>query len=115
MCWTLRWEDSHLGCLGEQASSLTYCIASSAEGQNYISNLIFLRRYYGRGGGVGRDLGVGPSLGVGVTLGVAVGVATAEPECRTVDEWKRTRLASVGADFIIPNFLNHGELMAALF
>jgi phosphoglycolate phosphatase len=47
--------------------------------------------------------------------GVAVGVATAEPECRHVDEWKRKRLAGVGADFIIPNFLCHGELMAALF
>ena len=47
--------------------------------------------------------------------GVAVGVATDEPECQTVDQWKRTRLAGVGADFIIPNFLNHGELMAALF
>ena len=37
--------------------------------------------------------------------GVAVGVATAEPECQVVDEWKRTRLAGVGADFIIPNYL----------
>src|ERR1039457_4057244 len=47
--------------------------------------------------------------------GVAVGVATAEPECRTVDEWKRQRLAGVGADFIIPNFLCRDELLAALF
>jgi len=47
--------------------------------------------------------------------GVAVGVATAEPECRAVDEWKRERLAGVGADFIIPNFLCHRELLAALF
>jgi len=47
--------------------------------------------------------------------GVAVGVATAEPECRAVDEWKRTRLAGVGADFIIPNFLCHRELLATLF
>jgi phosphoglycolate phosphatase-like HAD superfamily hydrolase len=47
--------------------------------------------------------------------GVAVGVATAEPECRTVDQWKRTRLAGVGADFIIPNFLDRDELLAALF
>lgn len=47
--------------------------------------------------------------------GVAVGVATAEPECAAVDEWKRSRLAGVGADFIIPNFLCHDELMAALF
>ncbi len=47
--------------------------------------------------------------------GVAVGVATAEPECRTVDEWKRGRLAGVGADFIIPNFLCRDELLHALF
>jgi len=47
--------------------------------------------------------------------GVAVGVATAEPECRTVDEWKRRRLAGVGADFIIPNYLCRDELLAALF
>jgi phosphoglycolate phosphatase-like HAD superfamily hydrolase len=47
--------------------------------------------------------------------GVAVGVASAEPECRIVDEWKRQRLAGVGADFIIPNFLCRDELLAALF
>jgi phosphoglycolate phosphatase-like HAD superfamily hydrolase len=47
--------------------------------------------------------------------GVAVGVATDEPECRRVDEWKRNRLAGVGADFIVPNFLDYDELMAALF
>jgi phosphoglycolate phosphatase len=47
--------------------------------------------------------------------GVAVGVATAEPECRVVDEWKRTRLAGVGADFIVPNFLCREQLLASLF
>lgn len=47
--------------------------------------------------------------------GIAVGVATAEPECLVVDEWKRKRLAGVGADLIIPNFLALGELLAALF
>ena len=47
--------------------------------------------------------------------GVAVGVATAEPECLIVDEWKRKRLAGVGADFIIPNFLCHQQLLGALF
>jgi phosphoglycolate phosphatase-like HAD superfamily hydrolase len=47
--------------------------------------------------------------------GVAVGVATDEPECREVDAWKRKRLAGVGADFIIPNYLCHDELVAALF
>jgi hypothetical protein len=47
--------------------------------------------------------------------GVAVGVATDEPDCSRIDEWKRNRLAGVGADFIVPNFLAHEELMAALF
>lgn len=47
--------------------------------------------------------------------GIAVGVATAEPECQVVDAWKRRRLAEVGADFIIPNFLAHSELLNALF
>jgi len=47
--------------------------------------------------------------------GVAVGVATEEPECRRVDQWKRKRLAGVGADFIIPNYLEKNELMAELF
>jgi phosphoglycolate phosphatase-like HAD superfamily hydrolase len=47
--------------------------------------------------------------------GIAVGVATDEPECRVVNEWKRDRLVGVGADFIIPNFECHQELMGALF
>jgi phosphoglycolate phosphatase-like HAD superfamily hydrolase len=47
--------------------------------------------------------------------GIAVGVATDEPECRKVDEWKRQRLAGVGADFIIPNFLCHKDLLSVLF
>ncbi len=47
--------------------------------------------------------------------GVAVGVATDEPECAKVNEWKRTRLVSVGADFIVPNFLSHRELISTLF
>jgi phosphoglycolate phosphatase-like HAD superfamily hydrolase len=47
--------------------------------------------------------------------GVAVGVATAEPECAVVDEWKRERLAGVGADFIIPNYLCREQLFASLF
>ena len=47
--------------------------------------------------------------------GTAVGLATAEPECQVVDEWKRKRLASVGADFIVPNFLGGDELLGRLF
>jgi phosphoglycolate phosphatase len=47
--------------------------------------------------------------------GVAVGVATHEPECLTVDAWKRDRLAGVGADFIIPNYLELDSLVETLF
>jgi phosphoglycolate phosphatase-like HAD superfamily hydrolase len=47
--------------------------------------------------------------------GTAVGLATAEPDCLVVDEWKRKRLVSVGADFIIPNFLCRDELLGRLF
>ncbi len=47
--------------------------------------------------------------------GVAVGVASAEPECQVVDEWKRKRLAGVGADFIVPNYLSLPQLMPILF
>ena len=47
--------------------------------------------------------------------GTAVGLATAEPECQVVDKWKRKRLVSVGADFIVPNFLSREELLQKLF
>ncbi len=47
--------------------------------------------------------------------GVAVGVATTEPECREIDAWKRDRLAGVGADVIVPNFIRHEELLETLF
>jgi phosphoglycolate phosphatase-like HAD superfamily hydrolase len=47
--------------------------------------------------------------------GTAVGVATTEPECRVVDDWKRQRLIGAGADFIVPNFLRHDEMVEALF
>lgn len=47
--------------------------------------------------------------------GVAVGVASAEPECLSVDDWKRQRLIGVGADYIVPNFLCREELISTLF
>jgi phosphoglycolate phosphatase-like HAD superfamily hydrolase len=47
--------------------------------------------------------------------GTAVGVATAEPECREVDEWKRQRLIGVGADFIAPNYLGLDDMLTVLF
>lgn len=47
--------------------------------------------------------------------GVAVGVATAEPACLAVDDWKRNRLVGVGADYIVPNYLHRAQLFAHLF
>ena len=47
--------------------------------------------------------------------GVTVGVATTEPECRVVDDWKRQRLIGVGADYIVPNYLCHDQLVEILF
>ena len=43
--------------------------------------------------------------------GVTVGVATKEPACAEVDEWKRQRLIGVGADYIVPNFLARQRLL----
>lgn len=47
--------------------------------------------------------------------GTAVGVASAEPECRAVDQWKRKRLIGVGADIVVPNFEDISELTQVLF
>jgi phosphoglycolate phosphatase-like HAD superfamily hydrolase len=47
--------------------------------------------------------------------GVAVGVASEEPACTRVDEWKRQRLIGVGADYIVPNYLCGEELFSSLF
>jgi phosphoglycolate phosphatase-like HAD superfamily hydrolase len=47
--------------------------------------------------------------------GVAVGVASEEPECVKVDEWKRKRLIGVGADYIVANYLCGEELFGTLF
>lgn len=46
--------------------------------------------------------------------GVAVGVATNEPDCLSIDEWKRERLVNVGADVIVPNYLDLDELFRTL-
>jgi phosphoglycolate phosphatase-like HAD superfamily hydrolase len=46
--------------------------------------------------------------------GVGVGLATDEPTCEKPDEWKRQRLIGVGADYIIPNYLGHEELLGRI-
>ena len=43
--------------------------------------------------------------------GTAVGVATLEPECVVIDDWKRNRMLGVGADMIVPNFLDRAPLL----
>ena len=43
--------------------------------------------------------------------GIAVGVATNEAERQGIDEWKRERLISSGADFIIPDFRQYQTLL----
>ena len=47
--------------------------------------------------------------------GIAIGVATDEPECKLVNEWKRKRLMEVGADFIVPNFLAGERILETVF
>ncbi|MBM3795526.1 MAG: HAD family hydrolase [Acidobacteria bacterium] len=47
--------------------------------------------------------------------GVTVGVASDEPDCAKVDEWKRNRLIEVGADYIVPHFGDHDQLIGRLF
>jgi phosphoglycolate phosphatase len=47
--------------------------------------------------------------------GVTVGVATKEPACTEVDQWKRQRLIGVGADYIVPHYLAHSQILEALF
>jgi len=44
--------------------------------------------------------------------GIAVGVATLEPECLQIDEWKRNRMVGVGADRIVANFLERDSLLS---
>jgi len=43
--------------------------------------------------------------------GIAVGVATNEAERYGIDEWKRERLISSGADFIMPDFRQYQTLL----
>ncbi len=47
--------------------------------------------------------------------GITVGIASDEPACQVVNDWKRERLVKVGADYIVPNFAAYEELFALLF
>ncbi|MDP8243482.1 MAG: HAD family hydrolase [Candidatus Hinthialibacter antarcticus] len=47
--------------------------------------------------------------------GFALGVASDEAGRIEVDEWKRNRLIQAGADFIVPNFSEHSQLIDLLF
>jgi phosphoglycolate phosphatase len=85
-----------------------------------FSKRILIQRLIGEAGVRGNEfLGFGDGYveieNIKEVGGVAVGVASAEPECRVVDAWKRDRLAGVGADFIVPNFLCRERLLRVLF
>jgi phosphoglycolate phosphatase-like HAD superfamily hydrolase len=47
--------------------------------------------------------------------GIAIGVATDEPNCQSIDTWKRDRLVRAGADAIIPNYNCRQELFSLIF
>lgn len=47
--------------------------------------------------------------------GIAVGVATDEARREGVNDWKRNRLITAGADLIIPDFREHDRVLAYLF
>jgi len=87
---------------------------------NSFSKKILVQRIIGNTAVKGAEIiGVGDGYveieEVKLVGGVTVGVATTEPECKVVDDWKRRRLIGVGADYIVPNFLCHADLMSALF
>lgn len=88
---------------------------------NSFSKALLVRRILARTGGLQPDelLVFGDGYveieEVKKVGGTAVGVATAEPECLGIDEWKRQRLINAGADFIIPNYLARHELYSILF
>jgi hypothetical protein len=46
--------------------------------------------------------------------GIAVGVASNEAIRSGIDEWKRRRLIAAGADIIVPDFREGGQLLAYL-
>jgi phosphoglycolate phosphatase-like HAD superfamily hydrolase len=85
-----------------------------------FSKAILIKRIIGAAEASGEEfLGFGDGFveieNVKQVGGVAVGVATEEPECKRVDEWKRDRLVKVGADYIIPNYLQLSALQQTLF
>jgi len=47
--------------------------------------------------------------------GIAVGAATDEGHRQGVNQWKRNRLITAGADLIVPDFREHDRLVAYLF
>jgi phosphoglycolate phosphatase-like HAD superfamily hydrolase len=46
--------------------------------------------------------------------GLAVGLATDEPDCLAINEWKSARLQNAGAQVIVPNFLDPEQLLATI-
>ena len=72
-----------------------------------------------RGHAVGEELiGFGDgNAEISLTLaagGLAVGLATDEPDCLKINQWKCARLRQAGAQLIIPNYLECDELLKAI-
>ena len=85
-----------------------------------FSKALLVQQIVSRSGLLGRELlvfgdGYVEIEEVKKVRGTAVGVATAEPACLAIDEWKRHRLLKVGADVIIPNYLELNDLLTVLF
>jgi phosphoglycolate phosphatase len=95
-------------------------IYGALEDYRSFSKEILIREMISSGGYGGEELvGFGDGYveikNVKEAGGIAVGVATDEPECKRVNEWKRKRLAAVGADFIVPNFLAREQIVEGVF
>jgi phosphoglycolate phosphatase len=64
---------------------------------------------------VGFGDGYSETVEVKAARGVAIGVASVEFGCQGVNPLKRAMLIELGADAIVPDFAQHGELVAWLF
>lgn len=85
-----------------------------------FSKAILIQRLIEKGGFQGPEfLGFGDGYveieNVKRVGGIAIGVASDEPECLKVDDWKRERLVGVGADYIVANYLCREELYGLIF
>jgi phosphoglycolate phosphatase len=110
-------EEAHLLQIAEYFDGGIY---GALEDYESFSKEILIRRLISTAGYRGEELlGFGDGYveikNVKDAGGLAVGVATDEPQCKLVNEWKRNRLVEVGADFIVPNFLAREQILETVF